>query len=605
MPTMQGDELEKYADVLMRWLQDDGYTHCFFVAGGASMHLLDGARQTMTCIPVIHEVAAGIAAEYYNAAQGPGRAFALVTAGPGLTNLMTAFAGAWLESRELLVVGGQVKSTDLADGGLRQRGIQEIDGVAMTQSVCKASVRLEAPMPRNEVLELVRLGRTGRPGPVFLEVCLDVQGAPVARQHLETATPPASVPSLSGLDEVAAAAATIVGVLADAERPVLLLGAGVSREVATELLPRLEELGIPVMTTWNGMDRVPADSPVYAGRPNTWGQRFANVILQQADAIVALGTRLGLQHTGFNWQSFAPLAKVVQVDIDRAELEKGHPRLHAGFACEADGVLRAVAAADHPDVTQWRQFCAEVQALLPLAEPWNEHAEGFHDPYEFILSLSDACGPEDVVIPCSSGGAETVTMQTFKQKRGQVIVNDKGLASMGYGLSGAIGAALAHPHRRTILLEGDGGFAQNLQELATVAVNDLNLKIFLFVNEGYASIRMTQRNYFGGSYLGCDTSTGLGFPNWVALFEAFGVPMVEIGEQGLADAAVQQAMAAPGPVGFLVPVDPEQTYYPKITSRITASGSMESQPLHLMSPDLPPELASRVFRYLNPASTQE
>jgi acetolactate synthase-1/2/3 large subunit len=196
-------------------------------------------------------------------------------------------------------------------------------------------------------------------------------------------------------------------------------------------------------------------------------------------------------------------------------------------------------------------------------------------------------------------------MQTFQQKRGQIIVNDKGLASMGYGLSGAIGAAFAHPDQRTVLLEGDGGFAQNLQELATVAVNDLNLKMFLFVNEGYASIRMTQRNYFSGSYLGCDTSTGLGFPNWVALFEAFGIPMVEIDADGLAGPAVQEAMNRCGPVGFLVPVDPEQTYYPKISSRITASGSMESQPLHLMSPDLPPELASRVFRYLNPVSIQE
>jgi acetolactate synthase I/II/III large subunit len=592
----------KYADALMRWLRDDGYTHCFFVAGGASMHLLDGARQTMTCIPVIHEVAAGIAAEYYNASEGPGRAFALVTAGPGLTNMMTAFAGAWLESRELLVVGGQVKSTDLADGGLRQRGIQEIDGVAMTASVCKASRRLEEPMDRDEVLDLVRLGRDGRPGPIFLEVCLDVQGAPVEIAKLEVVRSTGRADG-GATSVVAAAAQEIREVLSSAERPVLLIGAGVSRRAAADLLPRLEELRIPTMTTWNGMDRIPASSSIYAGRPNTWGQRFANVLLQQADAIIALGTRLGLQHTGFNWQAFAPLARVIQVDLDRAELEKGHPTLHAGYAADANEVLGAVVSEDLPTVEPWLEFCGEVRKLLPLAEPWNEHAPGYLDPYEFMLEVSDLCRGDDVIIPCSSGGAETVTMQTFEQKRGQIIVNDKGLASMGYGLSGAIGAAIAHPRRRTMLFEGDGGFAQNLQELATVRVNDLNLKIFVFANEGYASIRMTQRNYFGGAYLGCDTSTGLGFPDWKPLFEAFGIPMFELDTEGLRRPDVQAALESTGPAGFLVPIDPEQTYYPKITSRITASGSMESQPLHLMSPDLPAELAARVFRFLEPEST--
>jgi acetolactate synthase-1/2/3 large subunit len=240
-----------------------------------------------------------------------------------------------------------------------------------------------------------------------------------------------------------------------------------------------------------------------------------------------------------------------------------------------------------------------VRELLPLDEPANSRAPGYLNPYTFVVELSDLCRPDDVVIPCSSGGAFTVMMQAFAQKQGQLIISDKGLASMGYGLSGSIGAALAHPERRTILLEGDGGFAQNLQELGTVAVNGLNLKMFVLANEGYASIRMTQRNYFGGQYLGCDTATGLGFPAWEGLFEAYGIPVVKLDETGLGSPDVAARLAEPGPAGFVVPIDPEQTYFPKITSRVTETGSMESQPLHLMSPDLPDDVAQQVFVYLD------
>jgi len=208
------------------------------------------------------------------------------------------------------------------------------------------------------------------------------------------------------------------------------------------------------------------------------------------------------------------------------------------------------------------------------------------------------CTPSDVIIPCSSGGAFTVTLQAFDQKLGQTMISDHGLASMGYGLSGAIGAAFASSGRRTVLLEGDGGFMQNSQELATAAVNGLPVKIFLFSNEGYASIRMTQRGYFDGAYLGCDTSTGLGFPNWELLFRAYGIPLLQLSTDGLATEGFAELFDAPGPACFVVPIDPEQTYFPKITSRVTAIGGMESNPLHRMSPDIPADLAARVLQYL-------
>lgn len=591
----------KYSDLIVDWLCELGYTHCFFVAGGNIMHLLDGVRKRMVCVPFVHEVAAGIAAEAFNEVRledGP-RAFAMVTAGPGLTNIVTAMAGAWLESRELLVIGGQVKSSDLASPGLRQRGIQEIDGVRLANPVSKISERIESPISKATFSSWVLGGREPRKGPVFLEFCLDVQAAPVDRAALELE--PCSSASQLAWDSLVARATLeadgIAALVRGAERPVFLLGGGVSRATAAALCQQLEAASVAIMTTWNGMDRVSASAENYFGRPNQWGQRRANVLIQQADLLVAFGTRLGMQQTGFNYEAFAMGATVVQVEIDEAELTKGHPNVDFPLQADANTMLADLIALDLGDHSPWLAFARVVRDTLPLQDPANVTAAGYIDPFVFAQHLSSVARADDVVIPCSSGGAFTTIMQAFEQRFGQTIVTDKGLASMGYGLSAAIGAALARPNVRTIGIEGDGGFTQNLQELATVGVNGLNLKMFVFSNEGYASIRMTQRNYFGGDYLGCDTRTGLGFPNWAKLFAAYNIPMVELSSQILDEPTARAAFDAPGPAAFVVPVDPEQTYYPKISSRVTASGSMESMPLHEMSPELPAEVRAAVMKY--------
>jgi acetolactate synthase-1/2/3 large subunit len=594
-----------YATLTLEWLHELGYTHCFFVAGGNIMHLLNAARQRMTCIPFVHEVAAGIAAEYHNEARPVhGRAFVLVTAGPGVTNVLTAMAGAWLESRELLVLAGQVKRTDLATDGLRQRGIQEIDGVAMAAPVASVSVRLDEAWERWRLSAAVERGRTGRKGPVFLEYPLDVQGMPI-EDHERTRLERERSEGPSARAEIQRAENAVDEVLRrirSSERPVLLLGGGVSRDITDRVTQSLGSANIAVMTTWNGADRVDATSDNYFGRPNTWGMRYANVLIQQADLVVALGTRLGLQQTGFNWQAFAPEADIVQFDIDEAELRKGHPRVALPVAGDADTILQAIAESDLGDHNAWLDFARSVRAALPTVEADNVTAPGFIDPYKFVEQLSRTAGQRDIVIPCSSGGAFTTMMQAFEQRLGQTIITNKGLASMGYGLSAAIGASLAHPQQRTILVEGDGGFTQNLQELATVDVNQLKLKIFIYANEGYASIRMTQRNYFGGAYMGCDVRSGLGFPNWSQLFAAYGIPALALDDSGLETQGFAALFASDGPAAFIVPIDPEQTYYPKITSRVTESGSMESNPLHLMTPDLSSEIAAETMRYLQDAA---
>ena len=577
----------KYSDLLAQWLKDMGYTHCFYVAGGNIMHMLASSNNHFHMVSVIHEVAAGIAVEYFNETNPKAKAFALVTAGPGLTNMVTAFAGAFLESRELLVIGGQVKTADLSRGMLRQRGIQEIDGVSIVKPVCCVAELLDQPVNLVQFRQLTQANVGGRKGPVFLEMPLDVQGKTIDRASLEQ-----PVAKLSHVPTIPTASPEVITQLAQmirqSKRPVLLLGGGVSRATCEELHDLFSEMYLPVMTTWNGADRLEADHPNYFGRPNTWGQRYANILMQQSDLLIAVGTRLGMQQTGFNWQQFIPMGKVVQVDCDQAELDKGHPKVSWPILADANCFLRDLSSQQLSEHNAWLSYCRQVKEAVPLIEG-NVTGGSYLSPYHFVEKLSQQCVDNDVIIPCSSGGAFTVMMQVFAHKRGQKMVTNKGLASMGYGLSGAIGAAMANPNGRTVLVEGDGGFAQNLQEIGTVAVNKLNLKIFIFDDNGYASIRMTQKNYFPGAYIGCDINSGLGLPDWEQLFKAYRVPTLRINKGFEVQTEFKELFNSKGPAAFVVTIDPEQSYFPKIMSRVTESGTMESNPLHYMSPDLPEE----------------
>jgi acetolactate synthase-1/2/3 large subunit len=586
---------EKYSDQLISWLKEVGYTHCFFVAGGNIMHLLHSADAQLECIPVVHEVTAGIAAEYFNQIHGKDgkKAFALVTAGPGLTNIVTAMAGAFLEARDLLVIGGQVKTSDLSTSDLRQRGIQEIDGIALTQSITKQSTRFLQPLDKQTVLEAVQLGYTPKKGPIFFEIPLDVQGAPSIEES--TFTPPVYSPKRPfNVD------AAIKGIT-NAKRPVILLGGGLSRQKTKDQYDRLKSLNIPIMTTWNGADLYGASESNYWGRPNTWGKRYSNILIQQTDYLFAIGTRLGMQQTGFNWQEFVPNGRIVQVDIDQSELEKGHPQIDIGLCMDADDFLNELldyCESNDCGNTDWMQFGSEVKELLPLSESANQSHIGFINPYDFILDLSKQLKAGDAVIPSSSGGSMTVCMQTLKQPAGTFVITDKSLASMGYGLGGAIGAAFA-TGSRVIHIEGDGGFSQNLQDLGTVAKQRLPIKMFILCNRGYASIRMTQKSYFGGHYVGCDEDTGLGLPDWKTLFSAFGINCITLSADApFENAEVQELLSNDAPCAFLVPVADAQTYFPKISSRVTPEGNMESNPIHLMTPDLEDSISKKVFRYL-------
>ncbi len=585
----------KYSDQFMDWLKEDGYTHCFFVGGGNVMHLLEAASRRFNCIAVVHEVAAGIASEYFNETNQNGeRAFALVTAGPGLTNIVTAMGGAFLESRELLVVGGQAKTTDLARGTVPQIGHQEIDGLGIVKPITVASVMADRRLDKSEVLRLTHRSREGRKGPVFIEMCLDVSAMPPLEKQIREIPIKVRPTGPSKVD-----IKTVQALWLKAKRPMLLLGGGVDKSSGLNVIEKLMELNIPMATTWNGFDRVPYEYSEYCGRPNTYGMRWANILVQSSDLVVAVGTRLGIQQIGFAWDEFVGNGKIVQVDLDRNELQKGFPKLELGIQADAVEFLEAFIEDLNPPTCQdWKEFISEVRYSLDKPDKANVASEGFIELHNFIRSLGDVCDSDDVIVPCSSGGTFNAVMQMFRHKVGQSVTTDKGLASMGYGLSGAIGASVANPDRRVILMEGDGGFAQNLQELGTVSVNNLNLKIFLTSNKGYASIRTTQKSYFNGNYVGCDLETGLGLPNWEKIFEAYEIPVFRFTSKNLDFELIKSKIRDSGPQGFIIDLDPEQLFYPKVTSRVLDSGAMKTNPIHLMSPDLDDEDSKKFLKYV-------
>ena len=591
----------KYSDLLCEWLSELGYTKCFFVAGGNIMHMLESASKYFECIPFVHEVAAGIAAEYHNEAIDieNERAFVLVTAGPGLTNLITAISSCFLESRELLVIGGQVKSSDLKSVGMRQRGIQEIDGLSLVSSITKAAIRIDSPRLKSVVVGAIVDGFQSRKGPIFLEICLDVQATLVtfdsepSSHYMNNELKKMSREFELNLIEISR-------LLSTSSRPLLLLGGELSRSTIRECFEKLEECKVPVTTTWNAADRVPYTQSNFFGRPDTWGMRYSNLIIQQTDLVIAVGARLSLQQTGFNTAGFVSKGQVVHIYSDRTEFDKGLVNVTMQVVGNADeylGRILEVIAGQSSSWKDWLTFCRKIKAELPLSEDCNKAPDGYWNPYEFYSQLSKLLENGDSLVPSSSGGSETVAMQSFKQRKGVRIVTSSSLASMGYGLAGAIGISLL-TKRRVCLVEGDGGFAQNFQDLGTAERQKLNLKIFIFCNEGYASIRMTQRNYFSGNYLGCDRDTGLGLPDWGKLFDAYGIRWMtlEAGKK-IEDQAgclwIDDEIAA-----FLVPIHPEQTYFPKITSKLLDNGTMESNPLHEMTPELDYVKKSKFIKYI-------
>lgn len=587
----------KLSDYVIKKLAETGTKHVFYLPGGGAMHLVDSLGSSNDIEPVccLHEQAAAIAAEAYSRVTG-GIGVALVTTGPGGTNAITGLAGAWIESTPCVFISGQVKRADLmGDSGVRQMGPQEVDIVSVVRPLTKLAVCVLDPATiRHDLEQALHLARSGRPGPVWLDIPLDVQAAQIEPEQLP-GFDPAMLPADVNTATLDHWADQTIELLNAAERPVVLVGNGVRLAGAlAELREWIELLGAPVLTTrTNGLDILPADHPLYFGRPGSMAPRGANFTLQNCDCLLILGARLDPVQCGYNHANFARAARKIMVDIDGAEIRKMRTPVDVPAVADAGTFLRALltrrkslARRDH---SAWLGRCRDWKARYPLVLPEHRNLPARVSTYHLSDVISDILAPEDLFVCGSSGTGIEIFMMCYRAKQGQRAFLTGGLGAMGFGLPAAIGACIASGGKRTMLVDGDGGFLLNVQELAVLAQRQLPVKIFVLNNLGYLSIRSMQRNHFAGRLVGSDGASGLPTTDLVRIGDAFGVSTARIeSHDGLAD-QVRRVLETPGPVLCDVQITPDEVRMPTLSSSVRADGSIFSRPLEDLWPFLPRE----------------
>lgn len=587
----------KLTDYVMQRLAEYGVRDIFLISGGGAMHLVDsvGKNKQLNYICTHHEQAVAIAAEGYTRASGK-MGVAVVTTGPGGTNTMTGVIGQWLDSIPCLYISGQVKREttiqSCPDIPLRQLGDQEIDIIAMVKPVAKYAVSVrDASEIRYHLEKAIHCATTGRPGPVWVDIPLDIQAATIDETGLPGYTPePAQVPPLTG-EELSVKAREVAGLLRDAKRPLVIAGHGIRLSGGIAALHRfLEHTGIPALTTFNGFDLVPVEHPSYAGRPGTLGTRFGNLALQNSDLILSVGTRNNIRQVSYNWKIYGRSAKKVVVDIDHAELMK--PTLTPDVAVHADArefleaLMHSVPTAQ--SWNEWRLWCSERKRRFPVVQEslWNAAAPV--NPYCFVDALTAAL-PENSTVVAGNGTACVALFQAGIVKKGQRMFWNSGCASMGYDLPAAIGACFAAGKNNVVCLAGDGSLQMNIQELETMAFHQLPIKLFVLNNNGYVSIRQTQGNFFAGHYVACDPASGVGFPEMRKLASAYGIAYERIDEQMTMRQKIDKIVKMCGPVIIEVMLDPDHKFSPRVSSFKRPDGSMVSKPLEDMYPFLSKE----------------
>jgi acetolactate synthase-1/2/3 large subunit len=595
----------KLSDYIFEAIADAGVEHVFFLPGGGSMHLVDSlGRSPLKPVLMLHEQAVAIAAEAYSRVTG-NIGVALVTTGPGGTNALTGVAGAWIESTPMLVVSGQVKRADLiGERGVRQLGVQEVDIVGLASHITKSARLISDPhVVRTEVEDALHTARHGRPGPVWLDVPLDVQAAEID----PTSQTPFAPNSELGID-IDAAGELILDALGDAERPLILAGNGVRLAGAIEDLRRFVELaGVPLVTSRkNGIDVLPADHPLYFGRPGSVAHRYANFAVQTADLIVVLGCRLDLMQVAYDWAGFGRSARKIMVDIDPHEIAKISPPIDAPVVADVGQVLAAMLArlrrdggleALHAnDRQRWVERCRSWKADYPIVEQRHRDLVGSVSTYVLAEQLGARLTAADTLVIGSSGAAIEAFMLAYSAPLGQRAFLTGGLGAMGFGLPAAIGACLASGGRRTVLVDGDGGFHLNIQELATLRGLSLPVKIFVLDNNGYGSIRAMQRRHFDGRLVGSDTTSGLVLPDIARLAAAYGIRTAHAASHDALPNVLRDVLSGDDPVICMIASDENEVPEPRVTSRVLADGSMESRALEDLAPLLSPEQLAAALR---------
>lgn len=584
-----------------------GSKHCFFLAGGGIMHLIDsyGNAKNLIPIPMLHEQAAVIAADSYGRLNNT-IGVCTVTSGPGGTNAITGVAGSWLESTPLLIISGQVsRATWKWNSGVRQLGFQEIDIIPLVKNITKYSKTiLEPEKIRFHLEKAVFLSRNGRPGPVWLDIPLDVQAALVDEENLKPFDAGNNEFVLKNKDNVRFYANSILNELKEARRPLLFGGHGIklsdSREKFLELISLLN---IPVQTSWNGTDLIQDDHPLFFGRPNSYGPRASNITIQNADLIISFGSRLGLQNIGYNYSSFARSAKLIMIDLDKNELLKHTLNPYIAINLDVKDVISELIeivrkAKQKYDYSDWINYCKKIKSKFPIVTPEHLAEKVYTDPYVFFDVLADIAKPGDVIIPASSGTSFTTSHQVFRIKKDQKFYTWKGLAAMGYDIPAAIGACFANNKQQVITIVGDGGMQLNMQELQVIRHNRLPVKIFVFNNDGYQSIRVTQNSYFDGHLVGCGPESGVTLPDFEKIALLYDLKYLRIANNKELAEKIALVLDEKGPVLCEVLVHPDKKLIPKLSSYKKENGRMESRPLEDLEPLLDRDILKSIM--INP-----
>lgn len=583
----------KLSHYIANYLAECGITQVFMLTGGGAMHLNNalGTHPQLTTIFNHHEQACAMAAESYARLTNK-LAIVNVTTGPGGLNALNGVFGAWTDSIPMLVLSGQVRyDTTIHSTGmpLRQLGDQECDIISCVKSMTKFAEMIIDPLRIKYYLQkAIFIATHGRPGPVWLDIPMNVQAALIDETKLIEFDKAQYYPQIPAISVTNIAA--VLHHIQQAKRPIILAGSGVRLSGAHDLFLKLiQTLHIPVATAWNAHDILHDDHPLYIGRPGSVGDRAGNFAVQNADLLIILGSRLNIRQISYHWETFARAAFKIMVDIDPLELIK--PTLAINFPIHGhltdfmQKMLTLTSQARLPHHDTWLTWCKERNKRYPvvLEEYWQRKT--LINPYCFMQSLSDLL-PEGQIIVTGDGTACVTAFQAMRIKKNQRLYTNSGCASMGYDLPAAIGACVAAQGQPIVCIAGDGSIQQNIQELAVIVYHQWPIKIFVLNNNGYHSIRQTQANFFSAPFVGVGPESGLGFPSFEKLAYAYGLTYAHCSQQTELTHCIEQTLKTPGPLLCEIMLTPEQAFAPKCSSKQLASGRIVSRPLEDLAPFL-------------------
>ena len=581
----------KLSDYVFQFIKDKGIEHVFMLPGGGAMHLVDSLGNSgIDYVCCLHEQAAAIAAEAYGQHTN-NIGVVLTTSGPGATNAITGVTAGWIDSTPMFLISGQAKRADLiGDTGVRQIGSQEVQIIDMVKPITKYAVQIMDPQEiRYHMERAYHEAVTGRPGPVWLSIPLDVQAAEVVPEQLAGYE---AKPQYE--EDISQEIKQIIALLKQSQKPVILAGNGIKLANAMEsFYAFIDYMKIPVLTTWKTIDFLGEEDALYVGHPGSMGDRGANLILQDADLLISVGSRIDTSLTAFNEQHFGKNAQKVVVDIDANELKRMKlDQVRIKLACDAHKFISALLEAckgqewsmQKAQWQEWNKSAHQLRNKYPVVTDAHKNKKEFVSAYYFIKVLCDALTKEDIIVPESSGAAGEITYQAFQLKKGQRMKNAAGLGSMGFGLPYAIGSCLANNKKRTILINGDGAFQMNIQELQTLVRLNLPVKIFIWSNGGYASIQSMQRNTFDGHYVASGKSSGLEMPDICAVAKGYNIPTFSVYNNVEMEQIVPKILEMQGTVLCELSISPEETVSPRTKSFRLPDGSMKSSLLEEMWP---------------------